>query len=323
MFKRALYKFNQFFLLGTNRSVFVICFLTSSLFWYLIKFSKDYTDYLNYHIEFVNTPIDKFINDNNSKILKVKVNGFGFSFLRQFFKSRILQVDFSRLQRQGNSSSYFWLSEFKNANLTQDLDAFSILEINPDTLFFNFSTKTKRVVKVKVPTDFNYKETYAEYGEFKILPSFINIYGPSHLIDTISFVHTEKSTKTNVTNDIEDVLPLYFPNKLISSDVKEVQIIQQVARFTQKTLSIPIDFKNVPIGKKLKIKPDIVKLSFWVALQDIDKVNSSDFKLYCDYNESEMTESTVLNVFLDTKKIPSIVQRVKFHPSTIEFIKMN
>ena len=323
MFKKALYKFNQFILSGTNRSVFVICFLMSSLFWCLIKFSNEYTYYLNYHIEFVNTPIDKFLNEDNANILKVKVNGFGFSFLRQFFKSSTLQVDFFRLQRQGNSSSYFWLSQFENENLTQDLDTFSILEINPDTLFFNFSSKTKRVVKVKVPTDFNYRETYAEYGEFHISPSFINIYGPSHLVDTIIFVYSEKSVKTNVTNDIEEVLPLYLPNKLISSDVKEVQIIQQVARFTQKTLSVPIDFKNVPIGKKLKIKPDMVKLSFWVALQDIDKVNSSDFKIYCDYNESEMTESNVLNVFLDTKKIPSIVQRVKFHPSTIEFIKMN
>ena len=323
MFKKALYKFNQFILSGTNRSVFVICFLMSSLFWCLIKFSNEYTYYLNYHIEFVNTPIDKFLNEDNANILKVKVNGFGFSFLRQFFKSSTLQVDFFRLQRQGNSSSYFWLSQFENENLTQDLDTFSILEINPDTLFFNFSSKTKRVVKVKVPTDFNYRETYAEYGEFHISPSFINIYGPSHLVDTITFVYSEKSVKTNVTDDIEEVLPLYLPNKLISSDVKEVQIIQQVARFTQKTLSVPIDFKNVPIGKKLKIKPDMVKLSFWVALQDIDKVNSSDFKIYCDYNESEMTESNVLNVFLDTKKIPSIVQRVKFHPSTIEFIKMN
>jgi hypothetical protein len=60
-----------------------------------------------------------------------------------------------------------------------------------------------------------------------------------------------------------------------------------------------------------------------VAMQDVKKVKATDFEVYCDYNEVAMTESAVLNVFLDDDKTPSIVQRVKYHPSIIEFIKLN
>ena len=66
-----------------------------------------------------------------------------------------------------------------------------------------------------------------------------------------------------------------------------------------------------------------VELSYWVAMQDVDKINASDFVIYCDYNEVDMTENAILNVFMDESKTPSIVQKVKYHPSTVEFIKLN
>ena len=76
-------------------------------------------------------------------------------------------------------------------------------------------------------------------------------------------------------------------------------------------------------AKSLRIKPSEVELSYWVAMQDVDKINSSDFVIYCDYNEVDMTENAILNVFIDESKTPSVVQKVKYHPSTVEFIKLN
>ena len=86
---------------------------------------------------------------------------------------------------------------------------------------------------------------------------------------------------------------------------------------------IPIKLKNVPKRKELIIKPSEVELSYWIAMQDVDKINVSDFLIYCDYNEVYMTDNAILNVFIDESKTPSIVQKVKYHPSTVEFIKLN
>ena len=58
-------------------------------------------------------------------------------------------------------------------------------------------------------------------------------------------------------------------------------------------------------------------------MKDVDKVKASDFVIYCDYDEIAMTERKILNIFLDENKKPSIVQRVKFHPATVEFVKKN
>ena len=55
-------------------------------------------------------------------------------------------MDVSKLQRT-NSNTYFWLSQSERSNIAIELNGFSILEIDPDTLFLNFSKRQKRVSK--------------------------------------------------------------------------------------------------------------------------------------------------------------------------------
>ena len=322
MFKNLIQKVLDFFISGSNRSVIAICFLMSLLFWFLIKFSKEYTYYVEYPIEFINQPIDKYWKDEPISNLKVKVNGFGFNFLKETFSNRLLKVDVSKLQRT-NSNTYFWLSQSERSNIAIELNGFSILEIEPDTLFLNFSKKTKKSVQVKVPLDLNFRENYEQYGSFKISPNTIDVFGPSHILDTLSFVYTNVLSQNDVVQSINSTLKIQLPDKLLSTKDLNINVIQEVARFTQISKQIPIKLKNVPKGKELRIKPAEVELSYWVAMHDVDKINSSDFVIYCDYNEVDMTKNAILNVFIDESKTPSVVQKVKYHPSTVEFIKLN
>ena len=294
----------------------------SLLFWFLIKFSKEYTYYVDYPIEFINQPIDEYWKDEPLSNLKVKISGFGFNFLKETFSNRLLKVDVSKLQRT-NSNTYFWLSQSERSNIAIELNGFSILEIDPDTLFLNFSKRTKKSVQVKVPLNLNFRENYEQYGSFKISPNTIDVFGPSHILDTLSFVYTNVLSKNDIVQSINSTLKIQFPNKLLLQKDSDINVIQEVARFTQISRLIPIKLENVPKGKELRIKPSEVELSYWVAMQDVDKINSSDFVIYCDYNEVDMTENPILNVFIDESKTPSVVQKVKYHPSTVEFIKLN
>tara|TARA_B100001057_G_scaffold188535_1_gene189345 strand:+ start:2825 stop:3793 length:969 start_codon:yes stop_codon:yes gene_type:complete len=322
MFKNLIKKVFDFFISGSNRSVIAICFLMSLLFWFLIKFSKEYTYYVDYPIELINQPVDKYWKDEHIPPLKVKVNGYGFNFLKEIFSNRLLNVDVSKLQH-ANSNTYFWLSQSERSNIAIELNGFSILEIDPDTLFLNFSNKTKKSVQVKVPLNLNFRENYEQYGSFKISPNTIDVFGPSHILDTLSFVYTNVLNQNDIVQSISSNLKIQLPNKLLSAKDYDINFIQEVARFTQISNIIPIKLKNVPKGKELRIKPAEVELSYWVAMQDVDKINSSDFFVYCDYNEVDMTDNAILNVFIDESKTPSIVQKVKYHPSNVEFIKLN
>lgn len=322
MLKNVIQKVVDFFLSGSNRSVIAICFFMSLLFWFLIKFSKEYTYYIDYPVELINHPIDKYLKDEPISTLKVKVNAYGFNFLKETFSNRSIEIDVSKLQRM-NANTYFWLPQSERSNIAIELNGFSILEIDPDTLFLNFSNKTKKSVQVKVPLNLNFRENYEQYGSFKISPNTIDVFGPSHILDTLSTVYTSVLNKNDIVQNINSVLKVQLPNKLLSTKDLDINVIQEVARFTQISKLIPIKLKNVPKGKELRIKPKEVELSYWVAMQDVDKINASDFVIYCDYNEVAMTENAILNVFMDESKTPSIVQKVKYHPSTVEFIKLN
>ena len=322
MLKNVIQKLVDFFLSGSNRSVIAICFFMSLLFWFLIKFSKEYTYYIDYPVELVNYPIDKYLKDEPISTLKVKVNAYGFNFLKETFSNRSIEIDVSKLQRI-NANTYFWLPQSERSSIAIELNGFSILEIDPDTLFLNFSNKTKKRVQVKVPLNLNFRENYEQYGSFKISPNTIDVFGPSHILDTLSTVFTSVLNKSDIVQNINTVLEVQLPNKLLSTQDLDINVIQEVARFTQISKLIPIKLKNVPKGKELRIKPKEVELSYWVAMQDVDKINATDFVIYCDYKEVAMTENAILNVFMDESKTPSIVQKVKYHPSTVEFIKLN
>ena len=125
---------------------------------------------------------------------------------------------------------------------------------------------------------------------------------------------------TDVIGDIDEELELIFPNELISSRDESVSVRQDVERFTQINKIIPIKLMNSPNAKELYLKPSKVELSYWVAMQDVDKISDADFYVYCDYKEASMTQGSNLNVFIDNDKYPSIVKRVKYSPTTIEFI---
>jgi len=316
IFKSILTFFNS----GSERSVVVICFLLSTLFWVLIKFSKEYTYYIDYPVEFVNQPVEKYLKEKPTSSLKIKVKGFGFNFLKEVFTRRSIAVNVSKLAYQNSKASYYWITENNLPDIAIQLSGFSILEIEPDSLFLNYSNKTKKSVTVQVPSELEFRENYRPYSSLEITPNKIDIYGPSHLIDTLTTVFTKPLFAKDVVDDINQKLNIVFPDELISSRDIQVNVKQEVERFTQINKVIPIQLKNLPEGMSPYMKPSEVELSFWIAMQDVDKVSDADFYIFCDYNEVLKTNSSVLNVFIDRAKYPTIVKRVKYSPTTIEFI---
>ena len=75
-FKDLLRQILTFFYSGSETSVIAICFLLSTLFWVLIKFSKEYTYYIDYPIDYVDLPLDKYFKDEPVDNLQIKVKGF-------------------------------------------------------------------------------------------------------------------------------------------------------------------------------------------------------------------------------------------------------
>ena len=248
------------------------------------------------------------------------MKGFGFNFLKEAFVERNINIDVSKLNYLPTKESYFWLTESNLPEIAIELSGFSIIEIEPDSLFLAYSNKTKKSVEVRVPLELEFRENYIQYSSLKINPLKIEIYGPSHLVDTLSVLYTEPLIAKDVVEDVDSELQLVFSNKLLSSRETRIAVHLDVERFTQINKVIPIQLKNFPKGSTLSLKPSEVELSFWVAMQDVDKVSDSDFYIYCDYNEVLKTKSSVLNVFIDHAKYPSIVKRVKYSPTTIEYV---
>ena len=105
--------------LGKNLSIFLVCLLLTSVFWFLNAFTKDYSTELNYPIKYVNLPEHEIIVNDLPRFLAVEVNGFGFKLLSFYIFGSLdsVDVDYStgiKKYRKGGSLSIIPRTQLKS-----------------------------------------------------------------------------------------------------------------------------------------------------------------------------------------------------------------
>ncbi len=86
-------------------------------------------------------------------------------------------------------------------------------------------------------------------------------------------------------------------------------------KFTEKTLSVPIEVLNLPDSLSLKTFPHVVQVTCQVGLSNFEKLQPSMFSVVVDYKEAIGGQSKKLRV--DLVRQPDFIQSVKFSPRSL------
>ena len=71
------------------------CLMLSTLSWFAVKMSKNYTQTYSFEVEFVNIPNGKVIVYQSDTTITVEVNGKGVSLISLGMKKKLLPIDYS------------------------------------------------------------------------------------------------------------------------------------------------------------------------------------------------------------------------------------
>lgn len=226
-----------------------------------------------------------------------------------------------------DSTSVYTLTWYAKERLSAELNLSNknirILDINPDTLIFNFSRVKKKRVPVRVviqETPDMFAKQYMLNGTPYTNPDSVDITGPLYIIDTLQYVCTEQINFRNLSDTIEKKVLLEIPAKL-SSPVKKVKVTVPVDEFTESTFSIPIIPKYVPDSLIIKTFPKNVDIKYIVTLTHFNKITADLIHAYVDFRTVDLTSNSPaarLRVELDT--IPPFIQNLNFSPRNVEFI---
>lgn len=298
--------------------IFLLFLLLATLFWSLIKLSKEYISEVEFELSYSDIPKNKLIQNEPEKKVKLTLKTVGFKLLNYGFKKKVLDYSLTDIDRKAGSL-YFSETRTSMNYLQAQLSAETlVLNIEPDTLFFDLGVKRSKKVPVVSRMDFQFKTGFSFVGEFELDPSEVTISGPEKVIDTINEVYTVEDRLLEISESVEYPVSLSYPNDVVVLSEEKVLVRGEVDKITDGSYSLPFKIINLPRNVIISTYPKEVKVVYQVALKDYNKIPENSFRIQCDYKQTEDNNLDYLIPKLVDK--PEIITNVKIVPNKIEFL---
>jgi len=302
--------------------LFSVFLLISASIWFLNALSKNYTSDLEYPLVYTDFPEDKVFVGELPGHLDLQINAHGYALIRyrMFRKPVPISFDVSdyNLSRGKDSSSAYILTRYLKDHISRQLDTeLQLLEIKPDTLYFQFANKVTRMLRIQA--DFNYTivNQFTIKDGIMLTPDSVEVTGPDLILDTLAFISTESLELGELTKNYEDKVRLNQKPDLVYN-ITRVECFIELERFTELQVAVPIEVLNLPDSILLQTFPSSIKVNCVVGLSNFDRTESYPFRAVVDYEKIEEGVQT-LNVSI--QNLPEYLLGYEYYPKTVEFLK--
>lgn len=299
--------------------VFLFFVLLATLFWLLIRLSDDFTVQDSFEIVFVDLPADKWMPAPRSQKLKLSVTSTGFNILENsVLRNKNKKVLLSLRQvtyRKQNQNTYFISAQNLREELADklDVDASDIL-FNEDEIYFTLEDLKSKTVPVVLQQQLSFRPEYELYGQVKITPLAVKVFGPEEVLDTLKQIYTEPLIRNDVFEGISDSISLRLSPWQLTSNIDTVHIDIEVERFTEASVTIPIIPPNRPA---LRLFPDQARVFYLVAMRDFQNIDAKSFVISVDTSGLH-ARSQFLNITVVKK--PAQVHVSRISPEEVEYL---
>jgi len=300
-------------------NVFGLFLLLTFVFSALTKLSKIYTDTITLDIQYTNLPKQIVITSEELPKCSATVSAYGFDLLWYKFRKHTLKVDFNK-DVYVKDSTYIWVaSKFKHKIREQLSSSSEVISFDHDTIRFPFETLSIKKVPVVLNSKVFFKPGYDILDQFNVQPDSVNVIGSALEIAKIENAETELLNLKDVAKTINTIVLLKKPdNPNLKFSNYKIKVSGKVEKFTEGTLDVPITVVNKPLDVSINYFPKNVTVSYYVSLANYKEIKPLDFKVECDFSETESNNKAFFVPKL--VKAPNTVKNVKLKQNKIEYI---
>ena len=298
-------------------SLFFVCLLLAVVAWLFFALSNKYVYQVKTLTRFVNLPESRAFHPLQSDTINLQVEGTGWQLL--FSRLRIspqsVDIDLNGLSK----NTFVELSGQVRKINGQLASNQKVVNVLPDTLFFDFSANTVKKVPVRLKQNIQFRGQYGISDTAQISPAYVTITGPDKELANINSWETELISLKNVSSPINMRVRLQRPEMAnITVHPSTVDLKVAIDEFTEKTVEVAVKVRNNKEYRNLKLLPDKIKITFMTALSNYPQVDRTSFDLFVDLNNWKKEGYTQLPVRID--RFPAFSKLVKIEPQTIDFI---
>lgn len=302
--------------------VFLVCLVISILMWLFIELMKDYTDEVKYNVTFINAPKDLILTHSGDSVISIGMTAQGFELLAAKYahKLRDLTIDLSTLKIRPMGDSY--IAYLPSARIVEQLGTQirfdkQITYIKPDTLFFRFSKIFVKQVPIKLDLEYTLNGQYDVTDSVSYRPQFVTVSSIKSIIDTLSFVTTQKLHLSQLDSSVNIKVALNkgYKASLLKFSTDSITVKLKVEKVTEAGYTIPVAISGN--GENVKIFPDKVEIVCRIPLSEYPHITASDFSAEVEFLPLSLKDKKLKVTLV---KIPEKVRVLKISPAEVEYI---
>ncbi len=298
-------------------SIFFTCLILAVATWLFFSLSNKYEYEVKTVVNFKNLPVNKAFNPLQSDTVLLTVQGTGWQLL--FTRLRIFPRDVRVDLKSLNKRNFVTFTEqIRSINAYYSSEQ-RIISIQPDTLYFDFTTRKVKKVPVRLVSNLSFVKQFGQSAPITIKPDSVTVTGPLEQLQKIDYWSTDTFSRKEISNSVIDKIALKAtdaPNITIYPPLTEIRI--PVEEFTEKQLFVPIKVINNNLYYNVKLIPDRVKITFMVSLSDYELTKEDDFDAVVDLNNWKNYGATMLPIKIVKRKPFARVRWVQ--PSQVNFM---
>ena len=235
-----------------------------------------------------------------------------------FKNSKVLQVNAKKEVTVKSNHFIFDVQKHKFLIESQLGSSYDLVSVLPDTLLIAFSKRASKKVPITLKQTINYVVGYDLKGDFKFDIDSVKIVGAASEVDKINTITTEDLVLKDIKSKINESVKLDISDyQNIEIFPKSIKVSAEVARFTEGTVDVPLTITNQPNDVTINYFPKTVSISYYVDLENYNAVNTSDFKVECNYAELEENQTYLVPKVV---KKPNFVKHINIKQKRIDFI---
>jgi YbbR domain-containing protein len=304
--------------------VFLIFLFLSSVFWLLNQLEDNYVTTVNYPVKYINPPPDKvFVGELPSR-LELEVEGTGFRLMEYKIGKELMPVELNinsyslEPSEDRNSLKYFIATNSIKSQISQQFSsAVKILDISPDSLFFEFAEEAKRKVPIEPNFSYELAPQLMLQGGIELSPDSVIISGPDKILDTINFVKTKYEELGEIKRDYSFVASLKRTHPRLNYSTRNINVTLPVESFTEGKLEKEILVTNEPDSLEVRTFPKNVDITYLVGLSNYDKVIPELFKVSVSYSQVKQGKE---RLDVTVEKAPEYLKSYTYSPQSVDYI---
>lgn len=304
-------------------------FLAISI-WTIHNLSMRYTTYLQYSIK-AKTNIEGRVMEAVSEdavMLRARSTGY---YLLIHRLDEVVNVDLEPRYFHPispNSDTFVVnVSEIKSVLEKSLLEKVQSVEsYTTENIRFIFHRVETKKVPIVAQSEITYSPQYMATSEMKLSPDSVLIYGKEGDIEMVDAVYTRIISNKKVKEGIQGFVSL-IPIQNVTISQTQILYSQDVGRYVERTIELPVESINVPDDKELLVLNSRVTLKFRELLSSHHNLNthlrdfSNDFKCVVDYND---IKNSINNQVMPTLILsPSGLYDVSFDPPYLDCIVLD